>query len=338
MRTCECCGKTGTLRKLSRDEAVLCQNCPPGMPTWGRRPEFRALWQTGAFANDSVVRIPDGDLVGSRGRYVKWAASRALQAGVKIKHLDLTDYMGNRLMATNKRVLTVGDVHGEWWAFNEVIALQQPDHVFCLGDFGFWPKPAQRHLCPTTPGVVRTNYAPGKSCEIRFLDGNHENFKALRRISPVGSLLPVEIAPGVIYQPRGSTWRMPDGRVALFVGGAKSVDWKLRKPGFDWFPGELLTLDELPRPLPRADVVFSHTAPAAFGLPSVSTEMAEYGWDLAPDPSCEVLDIVLAEAKPKEWYFGHFHEHIKGETAGCRWEGLAQLPGTFLTSTRWVTI
>lgn len=40
-----------------------------------------------------------------------------------------------------------------------------------------------------------------------------------------------EVAPGVIYQPSGSTLTLPDGRVVLFLGGAKSVDWPLRTGG-----------------------------------------------------------------------------------------------------------
>jgi hypothetical protein len=106
----------------------------------------------------------------------------------------------------------------------------------------------------------------------------------------------------------------------LFVGGAKSVDWRDRVEGLDWFPGEILLPDDLPAHLPEADIVISHTAPACF--PVERGDRLDPRWDNSPDPSRQVLDWVFQIVRPSQWYFGHFHKYRTGEFEGCKWTAL----------------
>lgn len=214
------------------------------------------------------------------------------------------------------RILVVGDIHGAFRTrLNPLVNTQQPDIILQCGDFGYWPNyPGD----PSDPAKdIKSRLRNGNRCEIRFCDGNHEDHSELRKLAPGGSWEPVEVGPGVFYQPRGSTCTLPDGRVVLFVGGAKSVDWRDRDEGLDWFPEEVLTPECLPDPLPAADIVVSHTAPTVF--PVERGDRFDPRWDRSPDASRKVLDKVFEGAKPSWWYFGHFHQFRRGVIEDCRW-------------------
>jgi len=105
------------------------------------------------------------------------------------------------------------------------------------------------------------------------------------------------------------------------MGGAHSFDWKLRTPGFDWFPElELVTESDLENlPDKKIDIVISHTAPEEFYMSFPPKE----------DPSRESLSYILKRYKPKLWFFGHFHIYDTGFDLGCRWTALADIESYF---------
>ena len=184
-------------------------------------------------------------------------------------------------------VLIVGDIHSSWKQFNELIQQHKPDIVLQCGDFGFWP--GQRFYDP----VPRIK--PGKA-HIHLVDGNHEDHKTIRKRVALSSLSLSEDLPNVLYQPRGSTIQLPDGRTVLFAGGAFSIDNKIRMPSVDWFPDlEILTEKELESfPSPdevQVDIVISHTAPLEFSPKGIPDEQWPEWLDRDPDPSMKTLKI-----------------------------------------------
>ena len=222
------------------------------------------------------------------------------------------------------KIMVIGDIHGAFRGhLNPFINKQQPDMILACGDFGYWPNDPVDPSDPATD--IKNHLRDGRQlCQIKFCDGNHEDHAALHTLTK-GSRNAVQLAPGINYQPRGSTFTLPDGRVVLFAGGAKSVDWREREEGIDWFPSEILTADDLPDPLPAADIVISHTAPRLF--PVEREDRLDPRWDSSPDPSRDVLDRVFECLRPKQWFFGHFHKHMHGEFEGCRWTALAAAQG-----------
>ncbi len=198
-----------------------------------------------------------------------------------------------------RNVLCVGDVHARWAWLASLLLYFKPDVCICAGDFGWWPKFID------LPGIALPSEVLEQT-EIRFCDGNHEDHPSLLAAAPRGRFEPVEIMPGIVYQPRGSVMEIADGRRVLFAGGAMSVDRKFRTEGRDWFPEEVLRPEHLPSPVPDADVVVSHTVPLRFGLNLLSSSVYPAG-NLF-DPSREALDIVLEGAKPDIWIAGHWHE------------------------------
>ena len=145
-------------------------------------------------------------------------------------------------------VLVLGDGHAAWPWLGAALSVFRPDICLVAGDFGWWPKllPLPHTVLP--PALLERT-------ELHFLDGNHEDHPALRQVVPRGCFEPVELLPRIIYHPRGSTMRLPDGRTVFFAGGGKSVDRAYRTEGRDWFPEEILVREDLPHTLPQADVV-----------------------------------------------------------------------------------
>lgn len=218
-----------------------------------------------------------------------------------------------------QKVIVIGDTHGDWGELNSINRHLEPDVAIVAGDFGFWPKfhvPTQHAPLPK-PGMIRTILPSGKNVEIRFCDGNHENHHALLAIAPRGHFEPVEVAEGIFYQPRGSVFRLDDGRTIFFAGGGKSVDHKMRTVGKDYFLEEILLRSDLPEDLPPSDIVISHAAPSLFDVLSiVGHPSPPLWWDLSIDPTTHVLDEVLSAVQPELWICGHYHSAFTGTYTG----------------------
>jgi len=211
-------------------------------------------------------------------------------------------------MKHESKILVVGDLHGDFAALNRMINKKHPGLVLQCGDFGYFPKEAgfdpAKHL--RTAGV-----------KVHWCDGNHEDHDELAKFRsdpPTGH----EVSEDCIYQERGSTLTLPDGRVV------DSIDKHQRKVGFDWFPSELLTEADLARmPDRKIDIVISHTFPACFGLRRKPGPMDHYPLKLAlADPSEEILSAVFERYQPRLWYFGHWHKQVIGKFQGCKWMGM----------------
>ncbi len=218
-------------------------------------------------------------------------------------------------------ILVIGDTHSQWAYLTSLLLYYRPDICIVAGDFGWWPgQEALPHEALPREALERT--------QIHFADGNHEDHRSLLAAAPRGRFEAEEIAPGIIYHPRGSTMELPDGRTVFFAGGAKSVDRRWRQEGRTWFREELLLRKHLPDRLPHADVVISHTVPDKFGI----DKFADFVWidprlDTSPDVSQATLDAVLKECAPGLWLAGHFHRRMDGNCGGTEYHVLDMLSG-----------
>ena len=225
------------------------------------------------------------------------------------------------------KIIMVGDIHADFRALNQFINKKSPDIILQCGDFGWWP---HRH---GTEKITRNRHfdqyalKPGGTT-IYWCDGNHENHDDLQERVKAAPEGPIEIpVPGCFYMPRGSILTLPDGRNVLFFGGAMSTDKEGRVEGDEWWAGELPIQKDLDFARAqikahggRVDIVISHTGPTVFlrQLPKKEIDQTRL-----EDPTVALLDIILAEFRPKHWFFGHFHLHAKGEDHGCAWQCLS---------------
>lgn len=192
----------------------------------------------------------------------------------------------------------------------------KPDLVLQVGDFGYFPE---------LPRYNPREWGMTSPVPVHWCDGNHEDHRALARLraSASGQRVAHQVATNIIWQDRGSTIELPDGRIVLFMGGADSIDKRSRVEGDSWFAGEQITdADMAALPEGRVDIVISHTAPNRILLSAVNFPDA-----LVRDPVREKLDAIFEKYHPKRWYFGHWHAPMRGQADGCRWIGLNDLSG-----------
>lgn len=215
------------------------------------------------------------------------------------------------------KIIIAGDTHGR---LSELFKLEEmePDLILQCGDFGYWPNSNAYHR-------AMAFFFLDMPCH--FVDGNHEDHRALAELRGTDRKPRAhEIKENVIWQDRGSTLTLPDGRTVLFAGGAFSVDWSVRTNGLDWFQAEeLLTERDFAQfPDCPVDIVISHTCPNLF-LGPLMGDMVRFE---QADPSRAMLDKVFDRYRPSLWFFGHWHTRVSGTLDACEWHGLTSLDGS----------
>ncbi len=210
--------------------------------------------------------------------------------------------------------LVVGDTHMKWPAFLRVLHHFLPKVCIVAGDFGWWPNSwmAAQYKGEYEKSLLWFLEKKPRHTQIRFIEGNHEDLDNLFRLHRSLTDNPfeaVELYPDLWFQPRGSTFELADGRTVFFCGGGKSVDNAIREKGISWFPQEEVSRDELPKTLPQADLVISHTVPNVSGVFDTLTPLKQVceWWDDTPDKTCTTLDYVWETLHPKLWLASHLH-------------------------------
>lgn len=197
------------------------------------------------------------------------------------------------------RTFVLGDIHGKWPLLNKFIKTFNPCTIIQVGDFGWF-----------SPPNLNT-----RDSIIYFIDGNHENHDFLQKFTE-----PTELVRGVTYLPRG-THKTIGGYSCLFMGGASSIDAKYRTPGYDWFPEEIIS-DQNIRAIgniPKVDIIFSHTVPEEF-------EVRGHFNIEHHDPSRKQLSYLLNKYKPQNWFAGHWHKYQRGTYNNTNWTVLGDIP------------
>jgi len=215
--------------------------------------------------------------------------------------------------------MVIGDIHGNWSPVN-ILLNKKHEEVECIlqcGDFGYWPKfHGRTYITPLGYRRTEDNYGlKNHNIPVYFCDGNHEDHASLRKWNDK-----IWMDKNVHYMKRGSILTLGDGRVVLFIGGARSIDKEYRLAGHDWFPEESITEGELyGLPDIDVDIVISHTAPESFPITYERVGIDTTGFK---DSNRDKLEYVLNLYKPKLWFCGHFHKYQSGVTKGCRWTAL----------------
>jgi len=217
-------------------------------------------------------------------------------------------------MPTETRVVVAGDWHGNVnWVGKAIpsIARNSSDvrTILHVGDFGIWPGAGGRKFLDAVDfwcarsGISRVLVTPG----------NHENWDWLEGafLSEPGN--PVALSSVVAVLPRGYRFEIGPRTFASF-GGAASVDFEMRSPGIDWFPGELPTERDVERAISEgpADVLLTHEAIDG-GTPA-SEEMLRSNpmrWNPAAldysSRSRALVTRVWDGVAPKLLFHGHMH-------------------------------
>jgi len=203
-------------------------------------------------------------------------------------------------------MILLGDIHGDWNYLQKIINKNPNKTIICLGDFGYWPN---TEIWP--PNIVSAT-AP-----IYFIDGNHENFWAMKDNDLLGWEKPKNIRGNIYYLSRGLTFNLEDKNI-LCCGGGESVDRVYRTIGENWFPEESISYTDTQKCIDKVeneqiDLVITHVAPSCF---KIETEINLY--PISKSPSENNLSY-LAEAilnyqeKMPQWFFAHYHQSARGK-------------------------
>ncbi len=214
-----------------------------------------------------------------------------------------------------KNYLFTGDTHGdmEFAVKAAELAAAHDAEIIQLGDWSFlWPRADK--LTELSKMLVAHDVI------MRFIDGNHDDHPRLQALaSTAPCTLPVatQLAPNVIYQPRGSVHEDEDGTRFLFLGGAPSIDKAFRTRGKSWWPEETITETEFQ--VARSaegpiHVVVTHDAPMyppGYG-PAGDEQFVAKGVR-----SMAMIAQILEHHQPEIHVHGHWHErYTRGVTTG----------------------
>ncbi len=224
------------------------------------------------------------------------------------------------------KCLIVGDIHGNFLPFINIIEAKKPDIVIQVGDFGYWPG---------TPGwQEKKKIFESIKVPIYWCDGNHENHKIIKE--KCDNLAPgettIELLPNCFYVKRGSLLNINNTKI-LFMGGANSIDKNQRTLGFDYFTEEIISsLDFDNITDERPNIIISHTCPNEFvsDLQKRIYETQGMRITLDNDPSRKALSILLEKFNPELWFFGHWHTFVQKVYNNTLWSCISMNTNTQL--------
>jgi hypothetical protein len=219
-------------------------------------------------------------------------------------------------------VALMGDVHGNrQWTSARLMSLGERGirTVLQVGDFGvLWPDNAGKKFIREIDKVCG-RYGVD---EIRVVPGNHEGWGSLKQRwdnpknrAVDGSLLPLQITDHITVLPRGHRFEI-DGRTAVALGGAPSLDYAERTEGRNWWPSEIIEPADVAHVIAGGptEIFLSHDAPGSpFATPKVRRiiETNPMGW---PREALEYAKVgrervteAFVSTQPHLAVHGHFH-------------------------------
>lgn len=180
--------------------------------------------------------------------------------------------------------------------------------VLHLGDFGVWGGPAGdkylRHL----------NKVLAKNDMALFVTlGNHESYTRVAKFLPVDGMDGCVSPDGLdrlVFFSRGFAWEW-FGKKFMSVGGANSIDRKLRTVNKDWWAEEQISDEDVRNSVRngKVDVMFCHDAPHGFDVYDNVTSQLPLDVKLYAEQSRKQLKRVTDVVKPSILFHGHYHTY-----------------------------
>lgn len=226
--------------------------------------------------------------------------------------------MTDLLFDADPRVGFAGDWHGNHnWAKNVLnhFAEENITIIYHAGDFGLWPGGDGKYYLTVVHKTLEAN-----NQHMYVVLGNHEDYDrvAVMQTDENGWMF-LKNYPRMRFAPRGHVWLHAGTRMAA-MGGAASVDLRLRTVGKSWWPQEEITDEDcqtlvknvLDEGWKHVDVMVTHDAPAGLHRPGMlpkpswfTPEIEHYAWTQRVRLR-EALDTVaprwLVHAHWHEWY------------------------------------
>lgn len=216
-------------------------------------------------------------------------------------------------------VILAGDIHGQFDVLHD-FNLSGCD-VIQVGDFGLGFESFESDMAQME---ALNKFGKQKDINYFAIRGNHElpnfwldsetNQKFNQRFSNI-TLLPDYYT------------KVMNGKRILFVGGGISIDRTFRVEGKSYWPDEKV---QPPRfNIGWHDILISHTCPSYFPVVinhkgDIVDMFSKKDPNLIQDLLDErkLMNQILHQTQPKEWFFGHFHVSKSGFDEGVKWRCL----------------
>lgn len=216
------------------------------------------------------------------------------------------------------KMYVTGDTHGDEARMLDEKAIYNKDLVegdilFVCGDFGYISNDGYKEHMSLKYMAEELPYI---TC---FVDGNHENFDVLEAF-PIEEWNGGKVHvirrdkngnPKIIHLMRGQVFEIYGKKIFTF-GGGYSLDRERRREGYNWFPREMPSKEEMDEGRNnlekvgfKVDYILTHTAPM-----STMSKYKHYHPD--ERPLNEYLDEIREKTEYEHWYMGHLHldEHL----------------------------
>ena len=199
-------------------------------------------------------------------------------------------------------ILFIGDVHGKWNSYANILMTETPEMSIQVGDFGLGFGESD-HDRESLYKVMDANGANN-----RYIRGNHDN--------PAMALAdPRCMADGSYDEEHG----------IFYLGGAVSIDAEWCIEGLDWWADEEMSYDALfsaidlyEKVKPR--IVVSHECPEDLAWQFFNWYKGEF-----KSRTREALASMREIHKPELHVFGHWHHNIDAIVDGTRYVCLNEL-------------
>lgn len=218
------------------------------------------------------------------------------------------------------KLLVVGDVHGKFNYLENLINTTECFAMIVAGDFGFWKA---QHFFPSTDEQSFVHQFYDFNVPVYFVDGNHEDHNSLEAlVEQHGKDTPIDVGGNCWYIPRGCVFHLTNpitnkSTTILGLGGAYSIDKRLRIANVSWFEQEQLRYKDIIDLQPRddIDIIVSHTCPETILQRVAKTCNIPYN-RITERQTEKLLDRVFDIIKPKRWVFGHWHQAAQYRAKG----------------------
>ena len=218
----------------------------------------------------------------------------------------------------NKPVYILGDVHGKWEElFNRIKNYEIKDcYLICVGDLGVGFKDS--HSKEIRCLEIANEFFAKRDIQFLSIRGNHDAPSFFNK--EIQTFSNLRLIPDYHIE-------FINDKKFLFVGGAISIDRKIRKPNISYWEDETFVLKS--NFIVECDVLITHSAPIWIGPVDKDgilgwCDRDEYLWrDCMKER--DDLTALYKLARPKKAFCGHFHQHFMVDFDGCRARILAEL-------------
>ncbi len=211
------------------------------------------------------------------------------------------------------KTLLIGDIHADFEFY--VNATETPAPTIQLGDFGLG--------FPGNDFRFKYGFSPVNENQLdefwlaeprhKIIRGNHDN------------PLNFKTCPGYM-----GDFGFCEKRNLFWLSGAFSIDWEVRKPGYNWWYDEELAIPQLNEAYElymacKPRFVISHDCPVVCVPRLIAAERRVNPEKVRVFDSrtSQALSKMFEMHKPENWYFGHYHYSWKDCIEGTNFECVA---------------